>query len=218
MPHLITRTDHYEVKPFYIKHNDEEIRVTLNQIDRHVKSNDPYYLSLQRYIVGRPNLIRMPLYPVQEDKSFHFMAGALFNYQVKELYVWSYIDSYPARIEVNCEDISPSYSIKIGDIEKMLPYGMYLHKQYHHQRTRSVVTLTETNLYMQRKNALNEANAAINEEKKKITSTLMNEKKRQLGGAGAVKKPSVKHVPTVVLSSKYLMAEKKEAEKKASKK
>ena len=205
------------MKPFYIKHNDEEIRVTLNQIDRQIKSNQPYYMSLQRYIVGRPNLLRMAVYPVQEDKSFHFMAGALFNYQVKELYVWCYNDNYPARIEINCEDISPSYSIKIGDIEKMLPYGMYLHKQYHHQRNRSVVTLTETNLYMQRKNALQEANAAINEEKKKITSTLMNESKRQIIGAGAVKKAAPKSVPTVVLSSKFLMAEKKEAEKKAKK-
>ena len=46
VPHLITRSDHYEVKPFYVHHNGEEIRVTLNKVDRHIKSNDPYFLSL----------------------------------------------------------------------------------------------------------------------------------------------------------------------------
>ena len=47
---------------------------------------------------------------------------------IKELYVWCFTDKYPARIEVDCENLSPNYSIKVGDIEKMLPYGMYLHK------------------------------------------------------------------------------------------
>jgi hypothetical protein len=45
-----------------------------------------------------------------------------------------------------------------------------------------VVQLTQTNLYQQRKNALQEANVAINEQKKKMTSTLMNEKKKEIGG------------------------------------
>lgn len=71
---------------------------------------------------------------------------------------------------------------------------------------------------MQRKNALNEANAAIMEEKKKITNTLMNEKKKMLAGQATKKKVSVKNVPLVVQSAKFLMAEKKEAEKKAAKK
>ena len=67
---------------------------------------------------------------------------------VRELYVWSFIDRYPASIEVNCEDLSPSYPIKIGDIEKMLPYGMYLHKMYDHQKSNSVVKLRETGVYI----------------------------------------------------------------------
>jgi hypothetical protein len=50
----------------------------------------------------------------------------------REVYVWCYNDSYPARIEVDCQNLTPSYPIKIGDIEKMLPYGMYLHKMYDH--------------------------------------------------------------------------------------
>ena len=44
--------------------------------------------------------------------------------------VWCYNESYPAVIEVDCKDLSPQLSIKIGDVEKMLPDGMLLHKKY----------------------------------------------------------------------------------------
>jgi len=44
--------------------------------------------------------------------------------------------------------------IKIGDLEKMLPYGMYLHKKYNSQRFHSVVRLTRTNSYVSRQNIL----------------------------------------------------------------
>lgn len=132
--------------------------MTLNHIDAHAKSEEPLFIDFQRYIVGRPNLLRMPIYPVQEDKSYHFQAGGIFNYLIKEVYVWCFTDTYPARIEVDCKDISPSFPIKLGDVEKMLPYGMYLHERYHHQRFRSVVNLTQSNLYLQRKNALSEQN------------------------------------------------------------
>ena len=73
---------------------------------------------------------------------------------IKNVYVWCFTDTYPARIEIDCKDLSPSYSVKIGDIEKMLPYGMYLHKMYDHQKFKSVVKLSPSNLYVQRKNTL----------------------------------------------------------------
>ena len=71
-PYLIKRQHHHTVRPFYIRHNDEEIRVTLERIDTHFKREYPYFLGLQRYIVGRPNLLKLPIYPVQEDKSLHW--------------------------------------------------------------------------------------------------------------------------------------------------
>lgn len=54
----------------------------------------------------------------------------MFDFHIKEVYVWSFMDHYPPRIEINCKDLSPHMSIKIGDVEKLLPYGMYLHKKY----------------------------------------------------------------------------------------
>ena len=77
--------------------------------------------------------------------------------------MWCYNDTYPARIEVDCQDITPSYPIKIGDIEKMLPHGMYLHKMYDHRKFESIVKLQPSNLYMQRKNLIVEQADAIKE-------------------------------------------------------
>lgn len=44
-PHLIMRSDHYTVRPFYIRHNDEEIRVTVKKIDTHFKREYPFYMN-----------------------------------------------------------------------------------------------------------------------------------------------------------------------------
>ena len=53
--------------------------------------------------------------------------------------------------------------IKIGDVEKMLPYGMYLHKQYNNQKFHSVVSLTVTNVYQNRRNLIVEQSDQIKE-------------------------------------------------------
>lgn len=125
-------------------------------------------MEFQRYIPGRPNLLTLPLMPVQEDKSLHFQAGAQFHYLWKHINVWCYNESYPAVIEVDCADLSPQLSIKIGDIEKLLPHGMFLHKSMQKLRFQSIVKLTETNSYIQRKNQVIEQADLIREERKKL--------------------------------------------------
>ena len=155
-PYRVTRSNHSYVRPWYVIHpeTEEEIRVTCSNIDYDLKTRKPYYIEFQRYIVGRPNLINLPLVPVQEDKSLHFIAGAAFHYNVRSLWVWCFNDVYPGRIDINCSHLSPNMSIKIGDVEKMLPYGMYLHKQYNNQKFHSVVTLKQTNKYVGRRNLI----------------------------------------------------------------
>lgn len=54
----------------------------------------------------------------------------MFHYITKSIMVWCYNDRYPGVIEVDCKDLSPNMPIKIGDVEKMLPDGMFLHKHY----------------------------------------------------------------------------------------
>lgn len=94
-----------------------------------------------------------------------------------EIMVWCYNESYPAVIEVDCQDLSPQLSIKIGDVEKMLPDGMFLHKHYQRMRFHSVVKLTETNVYIQRKNQVLEQAELIKDEKRKIQTRMMTRKK-----------------------------------------
>lgn len=160
-------------------------------------------------------MLKLPIYPVQEDKSLHWQAGANFMFLHREVYVWCYNESYPARIEVDCQNLTPSYPIKIGDIEKMLPYGMYLHKMYDHQKFTSVVKLKNTNLYQQRKNMIVEQADMIKDQRKKMQLAMVGEKRRE---AAAGKKKAEKHVPEVVTSAKFLMQEKKDSEKAAAKK
>lgn len=66
VPFAITRSEHSFVRPWYLKHpiTEEEMRVTCNKVDYHTKTNLPYFMEFQRYIVGRPNLLRMPVIPV----------------------------------------------------------------------------------------------------------------------------------------------------------
>jgi hypothetical protein len=194
VPHLIMRSDHHTVRPFYVKFNDEEIRVTVKNIDKHFQRGYPYYMTLQRYIVGRPNLLCLPIYPAQEDKSLHWQAGASMNYLIKSVNVWCFNDTYPGRIDVDCSSLTPSNPIKLGDVEKMLPYGMMLHKMHHSQRFHSVVKLDTTNLYNQRKNLLSEQAEAIKEQRRKMQTSLIAEKKRDSEG----KKKAEKHVPAQV--------------------
>ena len=87
VPFTIRKCDHGHVRPYYIRHNDEEIRVTVNKIEYHFKTNRPVFIEFQRYIPGRPNLLNLPLIPVQEDRSLHFQAGCLFHYYIREIQV-----------------------------------------------------------------------------------------------------------------------------------
>lgn len=99
--------------------------------------------------------------------------------------------------------LSPNMSIKIGDVEKMLPYGMYLHKMYEHQKFHSVVKLQSTNSYVTRKNTIIEHAEQIREQRRKMQSSMLATKKvdRQ--------SKAVKSVPKVVVSAKFIMADKK---------
>jgi len=173
-PFTIWKADHGMVRPFYVRHNDEEIMVTVTKIETHFKSKEPLLVEFQRYIPGRPNLLTLPLVPVQEDKSLHFQAGCQFHVLKKEVKVWCYNESYPAQIEVNCQDLSPQLSIKIGDMEMTLPHGMFLHKSFQRDRYHSIVKLTETNSYIQRKNQVIEQADLIRDEKRRIQNRLLS--------------------------------------------
>lgn len=63
-PFTIKKVDHGIVRPFFVRHNDDEIMVTLTKMEEHMKSRTPIHIEFQRYIPGRPNLLILPLNPV----------------------------------------------------------------------------------------------------------------------------------------------------------
>lgn len=107
VPHTIWRVDHGMVRPYWIRWKEEEIMVTPIELTKHFKTERPVHMEFQRYIPGRPNLLTLPIWPVQEDKSLHFEAGADFRFLVRKIKVWCYNDTWPAVLEINCKDMSP---------------------------------------------------------------------------------------------------------------
>ena len=57
--------------------------------------------------------------------------------------------------------LSPRNPFKIGDLEKMLPHGMYLHKKYNSQKFHAIARLKQSNVYVQRKNILEDQQEKI---------------------------------------------------------
>ena len=84
-----------------------------------------------------------------------------------------------------------------------LPHGMFLHKNWEKKRMHSIVKLTETNSYIQRKNQVIEQAELIREEKRKMQKRLL------FSGPVKEKKFSGLVVPKYIQSSKHIMAEKK---------
>ena len=98
----ILHDPHGFTKPYYLTHNDEEIRVTCSLVRQdQMRQGKPYFLDFQRYIVGRPNLLHMPLRFTRLDDNPHFESGCMPTELFDSLYVWSFIDKYPPMLEVD---------------------------------------------------------------------------------------------------------------------
>jgi len=108
---------------------------------------------------------------------------------IDHVWVWCFTDKYPARIDADCEFISPNNPLKIGDIEKMLPFGMYLHKKYDSQRFHAVAKLEATNIYVQKKNLILEQQDQIKEQRRRMQTSLLEKK------IESTHKKSVKKMP-----------------------
>jgi hypothetical protein len=110
------RTFNMEIPSKEFDEKPEVVRFNVERYDTHPVTNKILRVCLQRYIVGRPNLLKLPLFPVQEDKSLHYNLGAHFHFLTKNLMVWSYLDRNPARLDLDCTTLSPRVPIKIGMI------------------------------------------------------------------------------------------------------
>ncbi len=96
---------------FLLDHNGEEIQVTRSEFLFHDFQHWPMKMAFNPFIPGRPNPIRIPIVPLNFEQSPHYVAGAEFNWRVKQIDLWTYVEDYPPQIEVDCRNLSLYYSI-----------------------------------------------------------------------------------------------------------
>ena len=140
----------------------------LHQIIEHDWERYALRIEFHRFIVGRPNPITVPIFPINESSCLAYMAGAQLRFNVRTLDLWTYSEVYPPRIDVDCSQMTIEESIKLGDVEKMLPEGVYLHKKYDHRKHQSVVNLIETKVYKARMMMQDKKNKEFEEKKREI--------------------------------------------------
>lgn len=144
----IARTDIGYCRQFELNiENEEPIRVVLSQIVIHPIQRYPLRILFNRFIPGRPNPIKIPVIPVNENQCNDRNLGANIEQMIKELDLWTYSEIYPPQIHLDCSHLTVKESIKLGDVEKLLPEGVYFHKKYNHRLHQSVIKLEETKLY-----------------------------------------------------------------------
>ncbi|CAI2373813.1 unnamed protein product [Moneuplotes crassus] len=144
----LARTDAGYCKQFEFNYGSEEpIRVVLHDININPMQRYPMKASFNRFIPGRPNPIRVPIVPYNENQCHDRMLGANVHHVVNELDLWTYSEIYPPQIHLDLSHLTVKESIKLGDVEKMLPHGVYLHRKYNHRLYQAVIKLEETKLF-----------------------------------------------------------------------
>lgn len=98
----------------------------------------PIKIFLNRFIVGRPNLIKMPIYITNHKIGAIDIIKAQFYYSV---WLWAYTDKYPASIEIDALQIRPKLVYLMSELERDLPEGLYFHENHRRELEEPVVEL-----------------------------------------------------------------------------
>jgi hypothetical protein len=177
--------------------------------------NRPFKIRLQRYIVGRPNLLNLKiklvgrhLQPLVDN-----LGSELIQYYF-DVDVWCKNDEYPPLIEIDQRLISPDKPFKFEDLYLMLPEGMWLHRKYDRVFGNSIASMTDnynhilsSTLYP----ADDIKNAAGNEEEDLSTNEDMKTFNQFIEQTqGKKKKKTNLSMPIGVASSKKIMQLKSE--------
>lgn len=135
---------HGKVKPFYLKNGNDEIRCTLIKKDRLPTQDTPVKVRFQRYIVGRPNLLTLPI--KLTNKFYNPYVGSL-DVELAQYYhevdVWCTTDDYPPILEIDTRLITPGKPFKFLNLNLFLPEGMWLHRKYDSVMYNSIASMGE---------------------------------------------------------------------------
>jgi hypothetical protein len=174
----VLRTDSGHCKQFEFDVGPvDPIRVIYQKVSFHPWQQFPIKVFFNRFVLGRPNPIRLSVVPTDHFSAADHQSGADLNLVIGQMDLWTYTDVYPPFLHIDCSNLSVKDPIRIGDVEKMLPDGVFLHKKYLHRKNHSVIKLEETGTY--------KARVAIREKKQKD----FEEKKKEIEMQDAMRKP-----------------------------
>lgn len=125
-------------------------------------------MEFNRFIMGRPNPITLPVIHVNLEKSQYFKFGANVEQLIRRLELWTYTDQFPPRIEVDIEYMSVTTGVQIGDVEKTLPHGVFLHKKYDHQKYHAIMKYDSNKIYKARLKGMQDKMKEIEKIREKI--------------------------------------------------
>ncbi|CAD8060390.1 unnamed protein product [Paramecium sonneborni] len=130
------------VAPIYIRipgHN-EDIRCTLGEIIKDPKSGWPFKVTLRRYIVGRPNLLYVPIALLPNNSNPALVRGTDYDVHIEGVWINSYNATYPTRFLVDVKNLKTYRPYKLGDLQNTFPQGVLLHERYKKMIHWNVVT------------------------------------------------------------------------------
>jgi len=102
---------------------------------------------MRRYIVGRPNLLYIPVKLKINEKNMFLNKGSELIFKVKGVWVYSYNDDYPTAVEIDPEHLTPRVGYRLGEVGNQLPDGCELHPKYKNDLTSYVLQIKETKDY-----------------------------------------------------------------------
>jgi len=144
----LSRADAGHCRQYELDYGEgEPIRVILSNILSHFMQKYPMRIVFNRFVIGRPNPITVPIMPINENNCNDRMLGANVHMPINDLDLWTYTEVYPPQIQIDLSHLAVNEPIKLGDVEKLLPDGVFLHKKYNHRLHHSVIKLEETKLY-----------------------------------------------------------------------
>jgi hypothetical protein len=102
-----------------------------------------FKLFLNRYIVGRPNLLFLPIQLERNFNNPYLNRGSSFESQIQGVWVYSYNETYPSVLRVDITNVTPTRPYKIGDLQNSMPMGMLLHERYNRIIHRNIFKISQ---------------------------------------------------------------------------
>jgi hypothetical protein len=212
------------VKPFYLKFGNDEIKCTFIRKDRlpgksylNLGYNDPTKIRFQRFIEGRPNLLTLKIKLIGRHLQPYLQnLGVEIAQYYHEVDVWTTTEEYLPLIEIDTRLVSPDKPFKFLDLSLMLPEGMWLHRKYDRVMYNSIASMGE-NFNMILASTLYPADdpdnvsGAANNDEAELSGDIkhMNDFIEQTQGPKQNKKKALS-MPLAVASSKKLLQIKSE--------